>query len=587
MVWAAVGAIGGALISGIASNSAANTQADAMKQAAQGANLQNWNYNGPGGMSANMGGQSYNPTQFTGFNDLANTGGIPNSMSAGYGGQGQGYGQPAPPRTGMTVNSGSGGGFSPTDQFGMPTTGQWNPTTMSNGPTGGGNGYSNTGPGNMTASGYSGLGLSPGGGNSPGGISPTYGGGASPGGGFSGQSGGMNAYAPAPYNQGAGDYFQQGNRANYGGSGRGGYTPNNSAGGSTGGGPNSLNTNLGNYLNPAFGGLGALGAGMVGQAGMAANGGIPGNIQQALGGLNYYTNNGPQGTQANLYGQSGGLAGMQMGQGMLAGQGMNQITGANANYQSAYNNALQSQMSFLNNQQGRAMQQSSDAQFGRGQMGTTGGGLQTQAMAQGFGLADAQAQQYAASQGLAAQGQALSSGNAMMSNAFGNYNNSANIQGNLYNNIFNQNGSMNNTMYNRAVQNVGTQTNMATLPQSIAGTDLNLATQAMQGASGLNTMGLQNAQAALGGSSAQANAAVRAGTVMGGIATNPSFTTGAQAWGNSLGNLVGNPNMPWNNINSTPNIQQTYGGNYTMPTNDQMLAPAPAIDLSGIPPPKL
>ena len=227
-----------------------------------------------------------------------------------------------------------------------------------------------------------------------------------------------------------------GNAAMGGYGGQGGGLPGGAAAG------NQLNTSLGNYLNPAFGGLSALAAGQVGQAGMAAQNGIPANVQMALGQLQGNMQ-GPQGTQGGLYGQLGGLGMAQMGQAGLMGAGFNQINGANGNYNSAYNNALQAQMGFLNNQQGRAMQQNSDAQFGRGQLGTSGGALQTQAMAQGFGLADAQAQQYAASQGLAAQGQALTQGNSMLNNAFGNYNNSANLSNNMYNNIYTQNSAQN------------------------------------------------------------------------------------------------------------------------------------------------
>lgn len=510
MAWVAVGAIGGALIGGIASNSAANKQADAITTASQGAQLQGWQYNGPGGMGANTGGQQYNPQQFSNFANLANIAG---------GGQGQQQQQ---------------GGVAP---YGSAPYGVGNPMTV------GVNGQPAQSMGNSA----NGAPFGPLGGplqagsNSPGGVAPN--GGASPtaSGGYllGGYQGGGQQYGGL-----GGIYGQQGFSGLRGGNGDrgpmagyGGYNgqqqsgPSNSA--------NQLNTNLGNYLNPAFGGLGALAAGQVGQAGMASQGGIPANIQQALMGLQGNMQ-GPQGTQGGLYGQLGGMAGMQMGQGMLAGQGFNQIMGANGNYNSAYNNALQAQMGFLNNQQGHAMQQNSDAQFQRGQMGTSGGALQTQAMAQGFGLADAQAQQYAASQGLAAQGQALGQGNAMLGNAFGNYNNSANLSNNMYNNIYTQNSSQNQIGYDRSLQNVGTQTNAAMLPQQLAGNDLNLALQAMQGASGLNNMGLQNAQAALGGSAAQANAAVRAGTAMGGIATSPQFSTSGQNWGNAFSGLINN-----------------------------------------------
>ena len=90
---------------------------------------------------------------------------------------------------------------------------------------------------------------------------------------------------------------------------------------------------------------------------------------------------------------------------------MSLLNGANGNYNSAYNTSLNAQMGLLNHQQGLAMDANNTGQFARGQLGTTGGGLQTTALAQGFGLADLQAQQNAVSQGLAAQQTAYSGAN--------------------------------------------------------------------------------------------------------------------------------------------------------------------------------
>jgi hypothetical protein len=76
-----------------------------------------------------------------------------------------------------------------------------------------------------------------------------------------------------------------------------------------------------------------------------------------------------------------------------------------------------------------------DSQFGKGQAGTSGGALQTQAFAQGLGTADLQRQITAQQMGQQQQAQAVSNagalsgqGNALLQNAFSNFNQTQNQQ---------------------------------------------------------------------------------------------------------------------------------------------------------------
>lgn len=493
-----------------------------MSQARQGAEMSPWSVYGPGGTNMTMGGNQPPNYGFNGFGALAGMGG-----GGGYG-YGGGGGMPA------------GYGTSPSGMYGGSPT-----ASMYGGPGGPGGGYQMTPSGPMSI---------PGG--SPGGMPGTsYSG---PNGLISGPMGRMMA-----------------------GRDGGGYGPGMGAGNGSPG--NSFNMNMGPYLGPTASGLGVLAGQSTGQAGMYAQGNLPTGLTSAYNNAAMWGNPVmlPQGTQGSLYGMAGGLAGMMGGMGGVAGAGMGLINGANGTYQGAYNNSLQAQMAVLNNQQGIQTAANNDNLYSTGRMGTSGGALQTQAMAQGFGLADAGAQGIAAQTGLAAQGQALGYGNALTSNAFGNFNNASAVGSNLYSDIYNQNLGINQTGYNRAGTNFANATTMAGMPAALAQQYLNLGGSALTQFGGIQNMGIQNAQLGLNASGNQANARIGAGNVMGNISNNSNYTTSGMNTANTVGNVANSLYGAYQNYGGGYS-GGGYGGGYSMPSSSSMIQDVNGPDTSNL-----
>lgn len=184
-----------------------------------------------------------------------------------------------------------------------------------------------------------------------------------------------------------------------------------------------------------------------------------------------------------------------------------------------------------------------DSEFARGQLGSTGGALQTQAFAQGLGTADLQRQLQAQSLAQTNQNNAATRastlgglGNSLLSNAFGNFNN----------------------ITNTGVNNLGAQSSLSFLPANLQGAYLGNANSSLSGANnaqqsalnlfntGLNTQTQNSAAAARGGQLAAylANGQNTAGSpvgqllqgLFGGMANNAGSTGGI------LGSLLGGNN---------------------------------------------
>jgi hypothetical protein len=138
--------------------------------------------------------------------------------------------------------------------------------------------------------------------------------------------------------------------------------------------------------------------------------------------------------------------------------------------------------------------------------------------------------------------------------------------------MFNQNAQINQADYSRALTNFGTQTSVAGLPVALAGNELSLGMSALNGASGINQLGINDYNAALEASQAQSNAQnkaatnmVNSGSVQGSFAANVGSPYGNLAA--SLGNNISQGNNPFSNIAGTTSASNG-GNNGGSPTNN-------------------
>jgi hypothetical protein len=197
----------------------------------------------------------------------------------------------------------------------------------------------------------------------------------------------------------------------------------------------------------------------------------------------------------------------------------------------------------------RAWQQLQQDQFGTGRMGTTGGGIQTEAFARGLGQADLSRQLMAGQEGRNYQQNALGLGQGLagvggnvaglesqlLQNAFSNFGNTMGLGANLSGQGYNQRmGSQQNSMQ-MLNQLFGNQVNMAQLPTALQGNQLNLGMQALQGQMGLQGFGMDQLAAALGMSQAGANARIGSGSNVAALAgARAGMPTSGDMWGNAL-----------------------------------------------------
>jgi hypothetical protein len=356
------------------------------------------------------------------------------------------------------------------------------------------------------------------------------GGGAAGGGG--GVTNNFNMGAINPLLQGAGKYFTSQNlqqlsdnqmAAYRGAMGAYGLSPTTFAGpgGSTvgfggGAGPSGSSppggsgagpfVSLGNGLDSAYGNYAsAAGAPLQGTQDMLAR--LFGSNGAAAGGASSLMGTGFGQLNNPLIGQAFGAAGANIGN-------------AGNDFTSTYNNVLQRQLQSLQRPTELAKASLDDSLFQRGQMGSSAGGLQTEAFARGLGEAQNQAATNAYSTALGARNSDIGAantfagigsngmqlGNSLLSNAFGQFNNTNAIGGNLANSIFNQNLGINNSGLN--------------------------------GVTSLNSLGLNNFKSALDYATANNNSMRGAAGTAGAMALNPNYAPGNQYLG-GFGSLLG------------------------------------------------
>lgn len=293
--------------------------------------------------------------------------------------------------------------------------------------------------------------------------------------------------------------------------------------------PTTFGSSLGAYTAPFNMGAGMSGVGGSGAMGAFAN--QPGGTQGLLERL--------YGQGGNAYGLGTGVAGMGFGAmnnpliGQSFGSASDLMNQATMGYGANYNQALQANLAALQQPQQQAMQQMNDALFGRGQLGTTGGALQTQAMAKGFGLADLQA-------AISAQNQALN----VMNTSGGLANNFAGIGNNLFgtganvtgagvgmmNNSTGLQGSLANQIYG---QNLGLQNNQFNQGMGLFGGGINAGTA-------LNNMNLGNSNLDLSLMGLNQKGLLGSAQLQGMISENGNYNAGRSGWGQLAGNLAGN-----------------------------------------------
>jgi hypothetical protein len=292
--------------------------------------------------------------------------------------------------------------------------------------------------------------------------------------------------------------------------------------------------NAANYNPFNFSGLGGLGSSFSNGTGTLSAGGFnpsafQGLTNTALGSAGQYAGGGlPQGVASagnNLMSALGGAQGnAQTGAagGMsMFGAGANLVGGANGTYNSAYNNSLSAAQQALQ----QPFQQQTNAlrnqQFETGMSGTSGGALQTQALATGQGQAELQAQQNAVSQANSAQSIALGYGSNLMNSGLGQFGN------------FNQQGA------GFAGQGLNAQMGLGSYSPQLSSLYANLANTGVSGLGGVQGLDTQLAQLGLQGMQIGGNNMNNAARTQGAIAQNPNYTNQNAGYATALNSLFG------------------------------------------------
>jgi hypothetical protein len=293
--------------------------------------------------------------------------------------------------------------------------------------------------------------------------------------------------------------------------------------------------NAANYNPFNFSGLGGMGSSFANGTGTLSAGGFnPGAFQgltnTALGSAGQYAGGGlPQGVAAagNNYmsalggAQGNAQTGMAGGMGMY-GAGANLVGGANGTYNSAYNTSLSAAQQALQ----QPFQQQTNAlrnqQFETGMSGTSGGALQTQALATGQGQAELQAQQNAVSQANTAQSNALGYGTNLMNSGLGQFGN------------FNQQGA------GFAGQGMNAQMGLGSYSPQLSALYANLANTGVSGLGGVQGMDTSLAQLGLQGMQIGGNNMNNAARTQDAIAQSPNYTNQNAGYGTALNSLFGN-----------------------------------------------
>lgn len=335
-----------------------------------------------------------------------------------------------------------------------------------------------------------------------------------------------------------------------------------------------LNNNLGAYGNQQS------------QIAQSFNGAAPANVQNAINTQAGNVNNLPQGTQGQLNNQSALQGSVQQSQMGLINSGTSALNNPlTTNLQQAaqtqlgtagsdFTNTYNTQLSALNQQLALPTQQAeaelANSQFGRGQMGTSGGALQTQAFATGLGQAYLGNQQTAYNEAMNAQNSAtsnaatlnagansnLNTANSLLANAYGQFNNTSALNTNTANSVFNQNSVINQLGNQYGQQNVQNQTTAATLPATLAGQYGTNANLGVTGAGNLNNIDMSGFNAALSTGTQQGNQynnaiSNAARVTASGQPTNGLTSIGSALSSPGLGNLVSGIGSAFNGIGGT------------------------------------
>lgn len=281
----------------------------------------------------------------------------------------------------------------------------------------------------------------------------------------------------------------------------------------------TYNANTGWNINPT-GSLGGANSGL--QAMANAGTGIANRFLQ--GGVPASVTNAGNVSQNSILAQIAALMNGQGGANSLIRAGTNQLNNpliglaqgaagsnilqAGQDFNSVYNTQLQSLMKQLQLPQQLQMNANQQGQFSRGQLGTTGGALQTQALATGFGQADLAAQQQAFQQALAAQGQATSSAGVLGTLA----SNQQLTGGNLIGTGSNALTAMGGLVGNLATTGLQNSIYAAAAPATLAGAfNSNVVNPALQGTTAINQMGLNSALLGLNTGNVAGNLNIGAG----------------------------------------------------------------------------
>lgn len=329
-----------------------------------------------------------------------------------------------------------------------------------------------------------------------------------------------------------------------------------------------VNTGLTGGLGQTNTNLGNLGSQQSNIAG-SFNGVAPANVQNSINAQQQNLGRTPQGTQGMLGGQAGMQTAVQGSQFGLIGAGTNalnnplttnlqnaaqtQLGTAGQDFTSTYNNSLASLNASLAQPTAQAESQMADAQFGRGQLGTSGGALQTQAFAKGLGQAYLGNQQTAFNEAQNAQNSAtanagslnagananLGTANSLLANAYGQFNNTSQLGTNTANSIFNQNSTISQLGNQYGQTNLQNQVLGNTLPAQLAGQYGANANQAVTGATGLNSIDMSGFNAALGAGTQQGNQYNNAMGNAARIASSGVGTNGLSAIGSALNGISG------------------------------------------------
>lgn len=329
-----------------------------------------------------------------------------------------------------------------------------------------------------------------------------------------------------------------------------------------------------------------------------SSGGLPANITQANNALQNASpvaappdTTGMQSIFGNVLNQN--IADMNRGP-MAPGLAQQAYAGAQTNladasrgYGDFFNSTLQNLRDQAQPFETRAYDQLQNDQFSRGQMGTSGGALQTEAFARGLGQNDLQRQLTATQLAQQNQQNSLNVGNtlagignnqnqldeSLLQSAFNRFGTTAGLANDLTQQRFGNSVLANQTGYDRAASNLNNQINFAQLPIALQGQQLNLGTQALNGQQALNSQGLQQFMAALQASQAAANARIGSGTNVSGLAgISAQLPNQNDIWGQVLtgiGSRIGNQN----GNGSLGNIFSGLFGGTSSPKSDPGIQP--------------